>query len=139
MPADFALRDFSLANCRNLEPLTVIIIDQRHARGVDFRAMDNFGLDLLVAAGVANQRSLIQLGGRVGRYDQPCKRFILDGVSPIREAEERQNRTFISHRVDNYKRKAIIDGLQGREGAGGGLQPSIEGNVNSIKAINDGQ
>ena len=111
MPADFALRDFSLANCRNLEPCTVIIIDQRHARGVDFRAMDGFGLDLLLAVGVANQRSLIQLGGRVGRYDQSCSRYILDGVDAIREAEERQNRTFISHRVDNYKRK-------GRGGSG---------------------
>ena len=105
MPADFVLHDFSLANCRNLEPCTVTIIDQRHAKGVDFRAMDGFGLDLLLAVGVANQRSLVQLGGRVGRYDQHCNRFILDGVDAIREAEERQNRTFISQRVDNYKAK----------------------------------
>ena len=130
MPADFALRDFSLANCRNLEPLTVIIIDQRHARGVDFRAMDGFGLDLLLAVGVANQRSLIQLGGRVGRYDQPCSRFILDGVDAIREAEERQNRTFISHRVDNYKAKE--GGGQRKNG-----NRAVQKSVSAINAVTE--
>ena len=64
------------AEYRNLQKGVVYLMKQDQLRGIDFRAQD--GISLLVAAPVAHMRALDQLCGRVGRYREPCSRFLAD-------------------------------------------------------------
>ena len=51
------------------------------ARGVDYRAAaGTAGIALLVMHTCPSERDYVQLLGRVGRYKEPCKRFVLSGL-----------------------------------------------------------
>ena len=69
--------------------------------------MNGSGVDLLIASGTPHDRFLVQLCGRVGRYGQPCERFMLKGITErISEQEEREIRTAVNNRVAELKRLA---------------------------------
>ena len=56
-------------------------------RGVDYRCEPE-GLKLLIARDFSSKRSLLQGMGRVGRYGQPCKRFILPNLEAVDQVVE---------------------------------------------------
>ena len=69
--------------------------------------MNGSGVDLLIASGTPHDRFLVQLCGRVGRYGQPCERFMLKGITErISEQEERDMRTAVNNRIAELKRFA---------------------------------
>ena len=56
----------------------MLITEPEFARGIDYRVDVNSeteGIALLVMSKSANLRAYIQLLGRVGRYQEECKRF----------------------------------------------------------------
>ena len=81
MPAETPI---TLTNCKDLTRLrqlknddVVLITDPELSRGIDYRAAEGtVGIALLVMSSVQSQRAFIQLLGRVGRYREPCKRFL---------------------------------------------------------------
>lgn len=78
LPKGFTEAPFDPKTYRKLAPCTVTFIDRRHARGVDFRALAGCGIDLLITCQLPNDRALVQLLGRVGRYGQECSRWKLE-------------------------------------------------------------
>ena len=68
-------------------------------RGVDYRLKDqevdetSDGIDLLIDADFSNTRAYTQALARVGRYDEPCGRFIREDLDPVNK--ERRNELFI--------------------------------------------
>ena len=75
----FVYTPFDPKKYRQLAPNTVTVIGWRQARGVDFRAVQGCGIDLLITCQLPNERALVQLMGRVGRYGQECTRWKLEG------------------------------------------------------------
>ena len=97
LPEYLSITPFSMETYRQLQPDTVTVIDQRHSRGIDFRAATEDGISLLVASQLPNQRALKQLLGRVGRYGQRCSRYLLDTVgTAVDQDEERRQRNAFS-------------------------------------------
>ena len=97
LPEYLSVTPFSMETYKKLQPDTVTIIDQRHSRGVDFRAATEDGISLLVTSQLPNERALKQLLGRVGRYGQRCSRFLLDTVETVvDQANERRQRNSFS-------------------------------------------
>ena len=61
---------------------TLLVTKEELTRGVDYRAAKGTpGIALLVMSASPNQRAYLQLLGRVGRYREPCKRFIWDQLA----------------------------------------------------------
>jgi hypothetical protein len=60
-------------------------------RGVDYRSSK--GITLIIAASFANQRQAMQGLNRVGRFGDPCKRYIAKGVDLV---DLDQNRSYIA-------------------------------------------
>ena len=83
LPSSARVTRFDPATYKQLEAGTVMVIEPRHGRGLDFRAMEGGSIDLLVAAQLPHQRALVQLLGRVGRYGQACGRFKLTGLGAL--------------------------------------------------------
>ena len=74
----FSYTPFDHRSYRQLAPNSVTLVCWRQARGVDFRAIKGCGIDLLIAHQLPNERALVQLLGRVGRYGQDCSRWKLE-------------------------------------------------------------
>ena len=78
-------------DCRNLDRLKQLskddifaITDPKLARGVDYRAAEGTtGIALLVMSACESERAYIQLLGRVGRYKDPCRRFVWSNLSYV--------------------------------------------------------
>ena len=74
----------------------LIVTDEYLMRGIDYRlketqALDGKdGIDLLVACPFSNERAYQQGLARVGRYNEPCTRFILKGVPKVDEQQVRR-------------------------------------------------
>ena len=61
---------------------TLLVTKEELTRGVDYRAAKGTpGIALLVMSASPNERAYLQLLGRVGRYREPCKRFIWDQLA----------------------------------------------------------
>lgn len=74
---------------KTLGPSTCIIQTQADSmRGVDYRSTD--GISLLIAKPLQSKRAYEQALGRVGRYDEKCKRYLLDRVNKYDEMQELQ-------------------------------------------------
>jgi hypothetical protein len=56
-------------------------------RGVDYRA-GTTGITLVVAQSFSNDREAIQALARVGRYDEPCNRYRVEGVELVDEEKK---------------------------------------------------
>lgn len=77
-----------MKDCRDLKRLkqltkddVLLITENELTRGVDYRAAkDVKGISLLVMSESCNMRAYIQLLGRVGRFNEPCKRFLWFGL-----------------------------------------------------------
>ena len=73
-----------LTNCRDMTTLraltrqVLIISDLELVRGVDYRSVDERGLELLITRSLPSKRELKQLKGRVGRCGEVCVRYCLD-------------------------------------------------------------
>ena len=74
---------------RSLKHICVVITDEELMRGIDYRfstevpQSETDGIDLLVARSFSSHRAYDQGRARVGRYREPCKRFILSCVEPV--------------------------------------------------------
>ena len=80
----FNLRDHEdLDRLRQLRHDDIALItDPLLARGVDYRAAEGTeGIALLVISACDNDRAYVQLLGRVGRYREPCLRYVWSGLS----------------------------------------------------------
>ena len=60
-----------------------VVTDPKLMRGFDYRTSDRSGIALLLCHGFPTQRSLYQGLGRVGRFGDPCKRFVLKGIELV--------------------------------------------------------
>ena len=94
MSKKFRPGHFVQTNCkdwkylRSLEDETIIITDLELIRGVDYKSSDGKGLELLIAHTLPTKRALIQLIGRVGRYNEDCARFKLEGMTFLVDEEQ---------------------------------------------------
>ena len=88
--AHVALNDLPreiLTNCRDMATLraltrqVLIISDLELVRGVDYKSVDERGLELLITSSLPSKRELKQLKGRVGRYGEVCARYYLDSLT----------------------------------------------------------
>ena len=68
VPKGNVIITFNPKTYRYMAPNTVTFINAKHARGVDFRAKTGHGIELFAMCQLPNDRALIQLMGRVGRY-----------------------------------------------------------------------
>ena len=95
-------------NCRVLARLkqltssdTFVITDPELTRGVDYRAATGtLGIALLVMSSSQSERAYVQLLGRVGRYKEPCLRFVwseLDSEDVIDCYEQAREETPLRH------------------------------------------
>ena len=59
-------------------------------RGVDYRVTTGtMGISLLIMSDFANRRAFVQALGRVGRFNEKCKRFVWDQLeSPVNSLTE---------------------------------------------------
>jgi hypothetical protein len=62
------------------------VTDKQLMRGFDYRTECEMGIALLIMRPFESHRAFHQALGRVGRYGQPCKRFLLEGLTPVPEA-----------------------------------------------------
>ena len=93
LPATVKVTD---TNCKNLERLkqltsndVYLITEPELARGVDYRAASGtHGISLLVMSASKSDRAYVQLLGRVGRYGEPCQRFVWDQLDDPVDAYE---------------------------------------------------
>ena len=95
-----------------LKQLTVndvlLITDPTLARGVDYRAAEGtHGIALFVMSACDSDRAYVQLLGRVGRYREPCLRYVWDGLRS---------------EVDSLKQATMLGNLRRRKTARGHLK-----------------
>ena len=71
---------------------TIVQTREELMRGYDYSTALASGIALLVAKNLSSERALMQAFGRVGRYGQACRRFVLEGkgVSVYKEAKIRE-------------------------------------------------
>ena len=84
-----------------LKQLTVddvlLITDPTLGRGIDYRAAEGTrGIALFVMSACDSERAYVQLLGRVGRYKEPCLRYVWDKL----ESE-----------IDIYKQATMLGSL----------------------------
>ena len=56
----------------------LIVSKEKYMRGVDYRSI--YGIDLMIAKQLSNKRAYEQALGRVGRYGEPCSRYMVEGL-----------------------------------------------------------
>ena len=57
----------------------LLVTDPILMRGVDYRVKTGtMGISLLIMSDFANRRAFVQALGRVGRFNERCKRFVWD-------------------------------------------------------------
>ena len=59
---------------------TIVQTREELMRGYDYSTALASGIALLVAKNLSSERARMQAFGRVGRYGQACRRFVLAGV-----------------------------------------------------------
>ena len=90
---------------KGLQPGHVYFVSQEiHMRGIDYRSEN--GIELLICNPLSNERAYIQALGRVGRYGEPCGRWILEGVPSISSVKEQETRMRLAKQVGLLKKKA---------------------------------
>ena len=61
-----------------------VISDPELARGIDYRAAKGTeGIALFVMSSAKSERAYVQLLGRVGRYQEPCLRFVWNELDEV--------------------------------------------------------
>ena len=66
-----------------------VIQDPELTRGIDYRAAEGTrGIALLVMSSAKSERAYIQLLGRVGRYQEPCLRFVWNELDEVIDCYE---------------------------------------------------
>ena len=80
-----------------MENQVAIICDPKNTRGLDFKLSDALknsqaynpskGIDLLLHAPTLNPRDFIQCAGRVGRYNESCRRFMIKSITPFKNED----------------------------------------------------
>ena len=84
-----------------MKPADVLVTsDESHMRAYDYRAVDGLGIALFIDKPLSCKRTLIQALGRVGRYGEPCRRFIRTGMKPIDAAENAKINMRISEKIE---------------------------------------
>ena len=80
-----------------MEGVCLIVTDEELMRGIDYRlkkteGSKNDGIDLLIMRSFSTKRAVEQGLSRVGRYNEPCKRYKLESVGLLdTEAEAELN------------------------------------------------
>ena len=77
----------------------VIVIDEKDLRGIDIRAPRN-GITFISTRCFSNQRAMQQALGRVGRFNDRCKRISVKGVPDFDPVGEQQSFGKIVHLVN---------------------------------------
>lgn len=88
LPSNIKPTEMNCENLGRLKQLTkqdvLLISDPKLARGVDYRAAEGTtGIALLVMSECESERAYVQLLGRVGRYKEPCLRFVWSGLASV--------------------------------------------------------
>lgn len=60
-------------------------------RGIDYRA-STLGISLIITMPFANTREAQQGLNRVGRFGDPCKRYIVKGIELVDKKQDQQYR-----------------------------------------------
>ena len=80
-----------LGRLKRLGSHDLILVKQpKLMRGVDYRVTTGtMGISLLIMSDFANRRAYVQALGRVGRFNEKCKRFVWDQLgSPVNSLTE---------------------------------------------------
>ena len=64
----------------------VVVTEPLMMRGLDYRSASGF--ILVIATQLKNHRAFMQALGRVGRYEEPCERYIEPGLEPVDNVAE---------------------------------------------------
>ena len=65
----------------------LIVTEEHWLRGIDYR-VPFVGITLIIAHEFQTQRSYMQALGRVGRFNEPCKRMQVQGLVPVNEESD---------------------------------------------------
>ena len=66
-----------------------VISDPELARGIDYGAAKGTGgIALFVMSSAKSERAYVQLLGRVGRYQEPCLRFVWNELDEVIDCYE---------------------------------------------------
>ena len=80
-----------MARLRATTASEVLVVTKPYLmRGFDYRSADGKGIALMMCLGFDTRRGYIQALGRVGRFNDPCKRFILKGSPMVDEAKQNE-------------------------------------------------
>ena len=85
----FNVTEEEIEMVRSLKNVCVVITIEELMRGIDYRfstevpQSETDGIDLLIAKSFSNHRAFDQGRARVGRYREPCGRFILAGIEAV--------------------------------------------------------
>ena len=61
----------------------LIVNDSQLMRGLDYRSAEPGGIALLLTKRFPSKRTFKQALGRVGRFDEPCKRYHYDSIANL--------------------------------------------------------
>jgi len=75
-------------------------------RGYDYRAPTK-GITLIIGASFNNYRELYQGLSRVGRYNDYCKRYKVDGIPIVDEKKELEYRASLLEFMSKFEKKII--------------------------------
>jgi hypothetical protein len=90
------------ATLRNLKADDVVLVSRDFLmRGYDYRSSSPKGIALLIAKPSNNRRAVVQAMGRVGRYGEACRRYLLSGT-PLVDDQEQGKTTSYCHRKVLY-------------------------------------
>ena len=64
-----------------IENGVLMVTDPLRMRGLDYRS--ETGFTLVIATPFPNTRALVQGLGRVGRYAEPCERYVVPELNPV--------------------------------------------------------
>lgn len=87
-----------LANLGDHLDKVMVVTDPELMRGFDYRCKS--GIDLLICRPFDHDRAYEQGIGRVGRYDEPSKLFIVPGICQIDAEKQLQHMTQLAKLVE---------------------------------------
>ena len=81
----------------------MVTTDHFGMRGIDYRASTH-GISLIIADSFKNHREVIQGLSRVGRFQDPCRRYLVKGVELVDSARYKDYRVKLLGMVDKLNR-----------------------------------
>ena len=99
------VNEVNLSVTRNLTNGDYLRVDQEELmRGIDYKSPSH-GIALLIANKLSSERALQQAKGRVGRYGEPCDRYVLRCIAKNPVDDDAKHKTLgrINERIQKLR------------------------------------